>query len=224
MSKYILLGIDQMEASIVRRRLQRWNTDLEKMPRAIAAFQKDTITPVIAALQEARSLLYVSIREPRWETNVCPLYYYWSHRHRASHREVYKRVIESLPRPVPPDLQKQLVRAADTEIDILVEDLDYFVFLEVKIPARNGKVKFERTGNVHQLVRQYIQGRILKRHIPKAFGLATIGANNGEAIRLDLNDTEKMLVDAVDEDGEFPEIVDLPLTLLDAIPSAATPC
>ena len=61
---YQLIDIDQMEPSIVRRRLRRWT-------EADAA----EITPLIAALQDKGSLSGIQIQKPRYETNVYPLYY-----------------------------------------------------------------------------------------------------------------------------------------------------
>lgn len=199
MERYKLIGLDQMEASIVRRHLHRWTKADE-----------DTIRPLIAALQRAGSLSHVHIREPRWEANVYPLYYYWAHRHKVSHKEVYERVLGSLPRSIFSDPRTHVARAADTEIDILVEDLDYFAFIEAKIAADDRKVKFEKTKGVHQLVRQYIQGRILEKLIGKTFALATIGANNERTIEIPLNHTEKELLRAVGEERQLLEIPDLP--------------
>lgn len=209
MDRYKLIGLDQMEASIVRRHLHRWGTADEQ-----------TIRPLITALQQTRSLSNVHIREPRWETNVYPLYYYWAHHHNVTHKEVYERVLASLPRLIPSDLRMHVARAADTEIDILVEDGEYFVFIEAKIPADDRKVKFEKTRGVHQLVRQYIQGRILQTLIGKTFALATIGANHEQTIEIPLNATEKKLLHAVGEERQLLEIPDLPWGLLSATPNA----
>lgn len=220
MDGYTLIGIDQMEASIVRRHLYRWSD--EKIPPLIAALQKETITPLIAALQQVGSLSRVHIWEPRWETNVYPLYYYCVCRHKDNHKEVYKRVLNLAPGPIPSDLQKYVERAADTEIDLLVEDREYFVFIEVKIPADDRKVKFEKTGGVHQLIRQYVQGKILERVIGnKTFALATIGANHGQTIELRLNDTERALLRAVEEDKQLLAIPDLQWGLLDTLRDVA---
>ena len=71
-------------------------------------------------------------------------------------------------------------RLADTEIDILIEDRDYFVFVEAKNVQEGRKAKFENIGGVHQLVRQYLQGKLLEKMISKMFALATIGVNGGQ--------------------------------------------
>lgn len=210
MDRYTLIDIDQMEASVVRRHLRQLNKADEQ-----------AIVPLIAALQQVRCLSNACIREPRWETNVYPLYYYWAHHRKVTHKEVYESVLKSLPSPIVSDLRKHVARSADTEIDILVEDVEYFVFIEAKVPAKGQKVKFEKTGGVHQLVRQYIQGRILETLIGKTFALATIGANHEQTIQIPLNATEEALLRAVGEDRQLLEIPDLAWGLLSATPKAA---
>ncbi len=205
MDRYKLIDLDQMEASVVRRHLHRWNKADEQ-----------AITPLLTALQQERCLSKVHIREPRWETNVYPLYFYWAHYRKVPHKEVYERVLASLPRFCVADLRMHVARVADTEIDILVEDVEYFVFIEAKVPKEDQKVKFEKTGGVHQLVRQYVQGRILESLIGKTFALATIGANNAQTIEIRLNDKEQALVQLVGEERQRLEILDLAWTLLSA--------
>src|SRR5262245_7893709 len=104
-----------MEASIIRRHLHQWSKSDEQ-----------AVLPLLTALQQ-QQYLPQEIKEPRWETNVYPLYFYWAHRYKVAHREVYERVLARLPELNDSDLRLQVNRIADTEIDILVEDLDYFV-------------------------------------------------------------------------------------------------
>ena len=114
-------------------------------------------------------------------------------------------------------MRTHVARVADTEIDILVEDVNYFVFIEAKIPGKNGKIKFEKTGGVHQLLRQYIQGKVLEGLIDKPFAaLATIGANSGQPIKVKLNDREQALLRLAGEGNQELEIPDLDWSLLDA--------
>jgi len=202
MEKHALIGLDQMEASVVRRRLHQWNKADEQ-----------AILPLIDALQRKQRLSNVQIKEPRWETNVYPLYYYWAHQHGLSPKEVYNRVFESLPTgkvPVPEgQLRAHVARVVDSEIDILVEDIEYFVFIEAKIVRQGRKVKFEN-GGIHQLVRQYVQGRILEELTGKTFELATIGATDkSEVTTIDLNDTELALLHLVGEKKQSLEVVGL---------------
>jgi hypothetical protein len=205
MGSYQLIGLDQMEASIVRRHLHQWSKTDEQ-----------AILPLLTALQQQQYLSQVHIEEPRWETNVYPLYFYWAHRYKVPHREVYERVLASLPEVNVSDLRIQVARIADTEIDILVEDLEYFVFIEAKIPRENQQVKFEKTGGIHQLVRQYVQGKLLAKLIQKPFALATVGANNGQTIKILLNPAEQALCSLVDEQRATLEIPDLAWALLSA--------
>jgi hypothetical protein len=102
----------------------------------------------------------------------------------------------------------------NSEIDIMVEDIDYFLFIEAKTPKTGRKTKFQTIQGVHQMVRQYIQGRILEELIRKPFALATIGANNAEPIRIQLNTTEQALLRLVNEEKQLLEILDLPWHLL----------
>ena len=202
MKKHTLIGLDQMEPSVVRRRLHRWNKADEQ-----------AITPLIATLQQQHRLSEVHIEEPRWETNVCPLYYYWAYQHGLKPKEVYDRVFGSLPTDkvsVPEgQLRAHVGRVVDSEIDILVEDVEYFVFIEAKIVRPGRKVKFEN-GGIHQLVRQYVQGKILEQITSKTFELATIGVTDkAQMTKIDLNDTELALVQLVGEEMRSLEVVDL---------------
>lgn len=202
MDNYKLIDLDQMEASLVRRRLRKWSK-----------VDEQAITPLIANLQQRQCLPSIHITEPRYETNVYPLYYYWAHGQHLSHREVYDRVFRSLPvRNVSiseEQLRPHVARVVDCEIDILVEDIDYFVFIEAKESVPGHKIKFENKGGVHQLVRQYVQGRILQKLISKPFALATIGANNGQMLELKLNSTECALLQLVDEDKVVLPVADI---------------
>jgi len=213
MDRYKLIGLDQMEASIVRRYLHQWNKADEQ-----------AITPLITALQQGRCLSNVHVREPRWEINVYPLYYYWAHYRKIIHKEVYECVFGSLPMDtvsIPEkDLRTHVARVVNSEIDILVEDVEYFLFIEAKVAIVGRKVKFENTDGVHQLVRQYIQGRILVTLIGKQFALATIGANNAQPITIRLNETEQALLRLVGEERQLLEIPDLAWTLLSATDQA----
>ena len=95
---------------------------------------------------------------------------------------MYERVFKALPIEASPQndgLEPHISRLADTEIDILVEDTEYFVFIEAKEVRGQSKAKFE-PGEVHQLVRQYVQGKVLEKTVAKTFALATIGANNAQ--------------------------------------------
>ena len=100
--------------------------------------------------------------------------------------EVYARIVESFQMYLGTTPDKSLIphihRIGDTEIDILIEDCEYFVFVEAKNAPEGKKPKFETTGDVHQLVRQYLQGKLLEKVISKTFAYATIGVNSGSDV------------------------------------------
>ena len=82
----------------------------------------------------------------------------------------YKRLFPEVVHPLSKDeLYKHLPSVADAEIDLLIEDADYFMLIEAKNPPPGKKAKFEKGGGVHQLVRQCLQGKILERLINKVF-------------------------------------------------------
>jgi len=117
-------------------------------------------------------------------------------------------------------LRIHIDRIANSEIDILVEDVEYFVFIEAKIVAAGQKVKFENSSGVHQLVRQYVQGWLLAPLIGKTFALATLGANNAQPITIRLNETEQALVRLVGEEKQELKVPDLEWTLMRAMAQA----
>lgn len=198
---YKLIGLDQMEASVVRRRLHHWSNSDE-----------EAIRPLIVALQQMGCLPNARIVAPRWETNVYPLYYWASHK--LGSKTPYTHVFESLPtaRVAIPfgELLTFVRRMVDSEIDILVEDHGYFIFIEAKETAPNRKTVFQDRGGLRQLVRQYVQGRILERLIGKVFVLATIGANTGEPTELaKFSPAELALLQLVSDAVEPIRVVDL---------------
>ena len=197
-----LIDLDQMEPSRVRRRLRQWSKADEEAPTAL-----------IYALQRKGCLGNVRVLEPRYETNVYPLYFYWQHGQQVGHRQVYDQVFQSLQTDKlamrQNELRAHVGHTVDSEVDILVEDIEYFVFIEAKEIAPGHKVKFEKKRGVHQLVNQYVQGRILQKLISKVFVLATIGANEGETLEIKLNSAEHALLQFVGEDKDVLSVVDL---------------
>ena len=71
------------------------------------------------------------------------------------------------------------------------------------------KAKFEKTGGVHQLVRQYLQGKLLEKMISKMFALATIGVNGGRDVEIALNDREVQMLNLVGATGTTLSVADL---------------
>ena len=199
---YQLIDIDQMEPSIVRRHLRRW-TEADEA----------AITPLVAGLRNKGALSGIPIQKPRYETNVYPLYYYWPHTKGLPHKQVYSEVVESFQMYTETAPDKSMIphiqRLADTEIDILIEDREYFVFVEAKNVPEGKKAKFEKTGGVHQLVRQYLQGKLLEKTISKTFALATIGVNGGQDVEIELNDREIQMLSLVGATGTSFSVADL---------------
>ncbi len=216
MGQHKLIGLDKSEASIVRRHLHQWSKADEQ-----------AIRPLIRAVQEKQGLSDIHITEPRWETNVYPLYY-WVHK-AVDGKRVYDHVLELLPKPFSTsnmslpekELRLHLRRMMNSEIDILVEDFDYFLFIEAKTPKVGQKIRFQTISGVHQLVRQYVQGRILEKLIRKPFALATIVASNAELIKIPLNPTEQALLRLVNEERRSLEILELPWTTMAAAAQTA---
>ena len=130
-----------------------------------------------------------------------------------SHTQVYARIVESFQRYLGTTPDESLIphihRIANTEIDILIEDCEYFVFVEAKNVPEGKKPKFETTGGVHQLVRQYLQGKLLEKVISKTFALATIGVNSGSDVEIELNDLEARMLNLVGVTATTHSVVDL---------------
>ena len=208
-NNFKLIDLDQMEASVVRRRLRSWTKTDER-----------SIIPFIEALLQKENLANASVIGPRYETNVYPLYYYWRHGQKVSHKEVYNSVFKSLPPEklsmLEPQARSHVGHTVDSEVDILVEDIDYFIFIEAKEVAPGRKAKFEKKGGVHQLVNLYVQGKILAKTISKPFFIATIGANKGERLELKLNPVEQALLQLVDESKVALSVFDLSWSLPNA--------
>jgi hypothetical protein len=218
---YKLIGLDQTESAIVRRALHQWS-------RA----DQQAITPFVLNLQqkqEEHGLSNLQMTEPRWETNVYPLWY-WAYAEcdckvgKVGSETACLDYLLGLPSKLFPGasvslpqegLREPLASAVQSEIDILVEDVDYFIFVEAKIVPEGWKARFERNKyGVHQLVNQYVQGRILEKLADKTFALATVGANNGLAIQLSLNPMEQALMHLVNDERQSLEIIDLDRGLL----------
>ncbi len=96
---YKLIDLDKMEQSVVRRRLRRWSKA-----------DQEVITSLIHAVQQKQNLsAALRILEPRYETNVYPLYYYCL-RESGTHRQAYDYVLKNLPAENDP-MQMEELRA-----------------------------------------------------------------------------------------------------------------
>ncbi len=208
MDNYKLLDRDQMEPSILRRKLDPWKPS-----------KADRVKPLVKEILSSSNHHNITMDNPRWETNVYPLYYYY-YDGKKGEKSVFARIFEeyqqlfsgvttSLQKD---DLRKYISSAADAEVDLLIEDASYFIFVEAKNPPPGKKAKFSSGYGVHQLVRQYVAGRFLEKAIKKKFLIATLGVNT--SVRLELNETEKSLLKAVGEERTQLEFHDYPWEIL----------
>jgi hypothetical protein len=172
MTEYRLVGVDQMEATKLRRKLEEpWS--FEKSNRA---------KPVIAEIAKTCDV-GLTPTEPRWEHGVYPLYYMYRRdpgdtlnvvcsRILQDYNELYAEIKDDHPRD---ELTTLAADIANTEVDLLIEDVDYFVFVEAKDPPDGKLPRFQMRRGLHQLTLIYAQGLFLARKINKRFVLATLG-------------------------------------------------
>ena len=197
-----LIDKDQMEPSILLRKLRPWRPE-------DANSAKRLVRDVLAEYKRN-----VWRCDPfRWETSVCPLFYFAKDRDMPD-KAVYERVFDWAGCPSDeikdPSLQKMLDSVANTEVDLLIESANYFIFIEAKVLKKSGaKAKFQRSspeyGATHQLVRQFVQGRLLARQINKEFMLATLGASDEGFIQVELRKCDRRLLKVVRQRGQdFP--------------------
>ena len=204
---YQLIGKDQMEPSILNRRLRQWRPE-------DASKAQDLVCGVLTAYGQKEWLC-----DPfRWETSVFPLFYFTKTRDMPS-KAVYERIFEWAGHPSDaienPSIKTMLGPVADAEVDLLIESANYFMFIEAKKPGE--KARFQRNkkeyGAIHQLVRQFVQGRLLASRIDKAFMLATLGPSDEgcgfiqvELRKGDMRLLELELVGPRGQDFPFPEM------------------
>jgi len=73
----------------------------------------------------------------------------------------------------------------------LIEDVDYFVFVEAKNPPDGRLPRFQMKHEVHQLVFIYAEGLFLARKIKRRFLLATLGTGMNSYV---LTEADKRLL------------------------------
>ena len=211
---YQLIGKDQMEPSILSRRLRPWRPEDASTAQAL-------VHGVLTAYGQKEWL-----SDPfRWETSVCPLFYFTKTRGIPS-EAVYERIFEWAGHPSDHSenlsIEKMLGPVADAEVDLLIESANYFMFIEAKVRQKPGeKARFHRNkkeyGAIHQLVRQFVQGRLLASRINKTFMLATLGASDGDFVHVELHDGDRRLLKVVGQRGKdfpFPEMPNFSWKLL----------
>lgn len=219
MGTYKLLELDRDEKTIIRRALYEESRAGEQ-----------AITEIFSRIRREHALSNARLFKPRWETSVHPLYF-WAYSETkcepgksGNFRACFDHVVEKFPKIHREELHEPFwYTVVDCEIDILVEDAEFFLFLEAKIPVRGTDIDWYKSKHgVHQLVHQYVQGSLLKKFVvpEKEFALATIGANNAEPQNIVLNETERKLMALVDYAGNSLSIPDFPLEVLTSSASA----
>ena len=202
---YQLIGKDQMEPSILSRRLRPWRPE-------DASTAQELVDAVLTAYGQKEWL-----SDPfRWETSVFPMFYFTKTRDIPS-KAVYERIFEWAGPPPDhsgnPSIKEMLGPVADAEVDLLIESANYFMFIEAKKP--DGPARFQRNkkeyGAIHQLVRQFVQGRLLASQINKTFMLATLGPSDEGfgSIHVELHKGDMRLLEVVGQRGQdfpFPEM------------------
>ena len=206
---YQLIGKDQMEPSILIRRLRPWRPE-----------DADSAQSLVHAVLDAYGRNEWHHDPFIWETGVFPLFYFTKDRDMPS-KAVYEQIFDWAGRPSDaiddPSLQKILGPVADAEVDLLIESAHYFIFIEAKKPG--AKPRFqpnkEEYGATHQLVRQFVQGRLLASQIDKTFMLATL--TDEDFVQVELRKGDRRLLKAVGqsvEDFPFPEMPNFGWNLL----------
>ena len=199
---YQLIGKDQMEPSILLRELRPWRDEDADRAKSL----------VRAVLDKYKHNGWR--RDPfKWDTSVCPLFYFIVEGRDMPIKAVYEQVFDLAGHPSDeieePSLQKILGPVANAEVDLLIESAHYFIFIEAKKPDK--KARFSRNkeecGATHQLVRQFVQGHLLTSQINKEFMLATLTRDEG-SIRVELSERDKRLLEVVGQSGQ--EFLDVP--------------
>ncbi len=211
---YKLVGLDKMEPTLLRRRFDPGQSEctegLKRLVEGVCSwygYDKRTI------------------QQPRWETGVYPLYYwYFSDPERQQKQSAYKHISNecekcfSLSAFSPPleDIYKRIGTIADAEIDLLVEDIGYFILIEAKKPPLLGqKPVFGQKYGLHQLVRQYLQGLFLEKVTQKHFLMATIGT--GFKAPYELTALEIAYLKAFGKDMQSLTLPDFDWTIFDSV-------
>src|SRR5207249_2955117 len=152
------------------------------------------------------------VKEPRSETGVWPFFYRFlppgTKRHAVVHASI-RKVIEQ--HCTGEDILKYAEYIGNAEIDLLIEDNEWFMFLEAKL-----KPSFTQSTplNIHQLVRQHVQGKLLEKIERKHFIHGTVGVGK---FQFEPNEHDKVMLNMVGSSpGDIQEIMDCPWSLLEA--------
>ena len=195
---YRLIDKDQMEPSILLRKLRPWRPE-----------DADRAQSLVHAVLAAYGRNAWRCDPFRWEATVFPLFYFTKDRDMPS-KAVYERVFDWAGHPsdeiVNPSLKAILGPVADAEVDLLIE---------AKVLQKpDEKAKFQRNkkeyGAIHPLVRQFVQGRLLAGQINKEFMLATLGASDEGFIQVELSECDRRLLKVVGQRGQDFPFPDMP--------------
>ena len=134
---YRLIGKDRMEPSILLRKLRPWRTK-----------DADGAKSLVHAVLDKYEHNAWRCDPFRWETSVCPLFYFAKDRDMPD-KAVYERVFDwASPPPdeiAKPSLKAMLGPVANAEVDLLIESANYFIFIEAKVRKKSGaKPRFQR--------------------------------------------------------------------------------
>jgi len=185
MGNYKVIGLDMMEQSQLRRRVERW--------REQPALAHDFIGRILSESGDTPPRFEAA----KWELAVYPLFYYlWTAENKPDKIDtVFERgKAEARKRGLPPEFEEDFVTALNAEVDLLIEDVAYLIFVEAKI-----KPRFSTKNSIGQLARQLAQGHVLGDLIDKRFILATLGPQGGARPTgpLALNSRERDFLDSL---------------------------
>src|SRR3990172_8934716 len=165
MSSYKVIGLDMMEQTQLRRFVEPW----KEQP----ALPRDFIGRILCESGDIR----LRFEAAKWEIGVSPLFYYlWTEENEPEKIGVVfdRGKDEARKLGLPPEFEEDFVSAMNGEVDLLIEDVAYLIFVEAKIKGR-----FPSKNGLGQLARQLAQGHVLGRLIGKRFILATLGPRSG---------------------------------------------
>ena len=187
-----------MEPSILLRNLRPWRDE-----------DANSAKPLVRAVLDEYKRNGWRPDRFKWDTSVFPLFYFAKDPDMPN-KAVYERVFDWAGRPsdeiANPSLEVMLGSVANAEVDLLIESANYFIFIEAKKPDKKGRFSRNKKeyGATHQLVRQFVQGRLLARQIKKEFMLATLARDEGP-IHVGLSEYDRRLLEVVGQSGqEFP--------------------
>ena len=209
---YQLIDKDLMEPSILLRGLRRWRSE-----------DADSAQSLVHAVLDAYGRNGWRSDPFRWETSVFPLFYFAKDPDMPS-KAVYERIFDWADPPSDgidenPPLKAMLGSVANAEVDLLIESANYFIFIEAKKPKARFSRNKKEYGATHQLVRQFVQGRLLASRIKKEFMLATLTHDEGSTV--ELSECDRRLLRVVGQSGQkfpFPDVPNFRWNLLNLFP------